>query len=113
MEWKGTRLSALLFFFFIIVILGGKKKKGKGKSQGKKATISLNEFLADSPSSSPAVPFRTKSWADETDDLDVDGKLLVVACINVNYRKVDYFRGVNNSWINPKISTILIFDFCV
>ena len=52
---------------------GGKKKKGKGKSQGKKATISLNEFLADSPSSSPAAPFRTKSWADETDDLDFDG----------------------------------------
>ena len=110
---EGNEVECIIIIIIIIVILGGKKKKGKGKSQGKKATISLNEFLADSPSSSPAVPFRTKSWADETDDLDVDGKLLVVACINVNYRKLDYFRGVNNSWINPKISTILIFDFCV
>ena len=110
---EGNEVECIIIIIIIIVILGGKKKKSKGKSQGKKATISLNEFLADSPSSSPAVPFRTKSWADETDDLDVDGKLLVVACINVNYRKVGYFRGVNNSWINPKISTILIFDFCV
>ena len=110
---EGNEVECIIIIIIIIVILGGKKKKSKGKSQGKKATISLNEFLADSPSSSPAVPFRTKSWADETDDLDVDGKLLVVACINVNYRKLDYFRGVNNSWINPKISTILIFDFCV
>lgn len=64
---------------------GGKKKKGKGKGQAKKATVlSLNEFLADSPSSSPAAPFRTKSWADETDDLDVDGLFKQIVINNNN-----------------------------
>lgn len=57
----------------------GKKKKGKPKSQSKKATISLTEFLADVPSNSPtAPPYRTKSWADESAELNEDGMNYII-----------------------------------
>lgn len=48
-----------------------KKNKKKGK------TLTLNDFLADDSSGNapPSYPSaKTTSWADETDDLDGDGK---------------------------------------
>ena len=52
----------------VLFICLGKKKKGKSKSK----TVSLNEFLS-SDGSTPPMPMRTKSWADETNDLEDEG----------------------------------------
>lgn len=45
----------------------GKKKKG--------TTISLNDFLGDTPTNS----VKTIDWADETEDLDGGGKSITIA----------------------------------
>lgn len=52
-----------------------KKKNKKGK------TLTLTDFLAEDSSGggggnvAPSYPSKSTSWADETDDLDGDGKL--------------------------------------
>ncbi len=46
----------------------GKKKKSKSKTK----TVSLNEFLSGD-GNTPPMPMRTKSWADETNDLEDEG----------------------------------------
>ena len=73
-QWPKRVVSfAPRFMLATLFFCTGKKKKGKAKSQGKKGTISLNEFLADGPTTSNTPPFRTKSWADESEELNDDG----------------------------------------
>lgn len=58
--------SLFLFHFFT-----AKKKNKKGK------TLTLTDFLAEDGGGSgvpPSYPPKATSWADETDDLDGDGK---------------------------------------
>lgn len=60
----------LLFLFF----LTAKKNKKKGK------TLTLTDFLAeDSGGNAPPsyAPTKPTSWADETDDLEGDGKIQI------------------------------------
>lgn len=57
--------------YYVFIFPLGKKKNKKGK------TLTLTDFLAeDSGGSSvpPSYPTKSTSWADETDDLDGDGR---------------------------------------
>ncbi len=49
----------------------GKKKKNKQKGK----TVSLNEFLS-ADGSTPPMPMRTTSWADESNELEDKGKYM-------------------------------------
>lgn len=79
------RLSS--YYWVFIVITGGGKKGKKKKGQ----TVSLNEFLGDTPTYSPA-PTHSKSsdWGDENDDLGpVDCKFPVY---NYIFKKVHFLN---------------------
>ena len=70
-----------MIFFYV-----GKKKKLKSKTK----TVSLNEFLSEGPNTSPQTlpPLRTTSWADETDDLQEDGKFISLNSYNFTITEI-------------------------
>lgn len=73
LEYEQKTHSDWLFFF---VYFSGKKAKKKGK------TLTLTDFLAEDSGGggggggnvAPSYSNKSTSWADETDDLDGDGK---------------------------------------
>ena len=49
-----------------------------GKKKSKFKTVSLNEFLSDEKGKAPSFVPATSSWADEMDNQEVEGELLIL-----------------------------------
>ncbi len=84
------------FLHFVYILLSfstatGKKKKVKGK------TLNLNEFLADDVSGAATTVTVTKSWADEMESNEFDGRWRP-ALIWVESRGLGEHMGWVNTW---------------